>query len=49
MPRTPAEPALLDDDVLETPRWLTPEDLYAEGGPGWRQRGAPLFEMEEDQ
>ena len=46
--RSHAFDRLLDDDVHECPDHLTDEDLFAEGGPGWRRRGPPLFDMEDD-
>lgn len=48
MTRIPAEPALLDDDALDAPLRLTAEDVYTEGGPGWRRRADPALE-EDDQ
>lgn len=47
-PLRPEPEDLLDDETHETPDRLSDEDLFTENGPGWRRRGEPLFEMEDD-
>lgn len=46
MSAMPREVGLLDDEALETPRFLLPDDVFTESGPGWRRRGE--FHSEQD-
>lgn len=50
VPRTRPTPdaCLLDDDLWDSPERLTEADLFAHANPGWRRRGRPRDDPEDD-